>query len=177
MTVSTELSQYWPDQYVVLILDNEVTLEHFVGDPVLPWIRLVHGQGAYRVAEGYPQTLDAAQAKREMKNWDTVNSGGIQSALQQPGVGVDCFVIGNNAGQGLPMASALERTQRATNAFVIFGTSLPEQDRYEALGYREFCARADVLPLLLERAHAARRNMGLAFINTIQHNEFNYHDP
>ena len=177
MTLSQEPSQYWQDRYIVLILDNEVTVGYFVTEPALPWTRMVHSSGNYRVADGYPTVLDDDQAKREMKNWDQVNPGGIGSALGQPGHEVDCFVVGNNAGQGLPMASVLDDTQRATDTIVIYGTSLPEQDRYEALGYQTFCARADLLPLLVERARAAERSLALAFINTIQHNEFNYHDP
>lgn len=175
--IYTELSQLWPDKYIVLILDNEVTLEHFVADPPLPWVRLVHSMGDYRIAEGYPKVLDGAQAKSEMKNWDQVNPSGIGGVLSRPERGVDCFVLGNNAGQGLPMASVLDDTRRAAQAVVIFGTSLPERDRYERLGYGDFCARDEVRPLLLERARAADRGLALAFINTIQHNEFNYHDP
>jgi hypothetical protein len=30
---------------------------------------------------------------------------------------------------------------------------------------------------LLQQANNARRPLALGFINTIQHNEFNYHDP
>ena len=137
---------------------------------------MVYAEDGYRIAEGYPHRLDAASAKREMTNWDQVNLDGIRRALQQRNDAVDCFVIGNNAGQGLPLAAALNETQRA-QAIVIFGTGLPERDRYRALGYGQFCARADLMPLLLERAHAAGRRLSLAFINTIQHNESNYHDP
>ena len=119
MSISTELSQYWQDRFVVLILDNEVTLEHFVTEPALPWARMVHSAGDYRVAEGYPKVLDGNQAKHEMKNWDQVNPGGIGSVLERREQGVDCFVVGNNAGQGLPMASVLDNTRRATEAVVI----------------------------------------------------------
>jgi len=177
MTISTGLLQHWRDRYIVLILDNEVTVEHFVAEPGLPWMRMVCSEGSYRVAEGYPCTLHADQAKREMKNWDQVEPGAIRSVLEQPGGGVDCFIIGNNAGQGLPLAGALDDARRATDAVVIFGTSLPERQSYEALGYRKFCARAGLLPLLLERARTRGRSLALAFINTIQHSEFNYHDP
>lgn len=177
MSISRELSQYWQGRFIVLILDNEVTLGHFVAEPALPWARMVCSAGVYGVSAGYPNVLDNGRATREMKNWDQVNPGGIGSALAEPAPGVDCFVIGNNAGQGLPLASALDTTRRANAAIVIYGSSLPERDRYEALGYQQFCARAAVLPLLLERAQAAGRSLALAFINTIQHNEFNYHDP
>ena len=63
---------------------------------------------------GYPTVLDDGQAKREMKNWDQVNPGGIGSALRQSGQDMDCFFVGNNAGQGLPIASVLDDTRRTT---------------------------------------------------------------
>jgi hypothetical protein len=118
MTVSSELLPDFYDHYVVLILDNEVTVENFVTAPPLPWIRLTLDGGAYRVSAGYPELLTAEQAKRE--------------------------------------------------------TEIRE---YEAEGYRTFLPRGDLASHALEVARLQNRRPALAFINTIQHNESNYHDP
>lgn len=63
---------------------------------------------------GYPIVLDDGQAKRKMKNWDQVNPGGIGSALGPSEHDMDCFVVGNTAGQGLPIASVTDDTRRTT---------------------------------------------------------------
>lgn len=177
MSLSSELSVHWQGRYVAVIVDNEVTLSHFAAAPGLPFIRLVQSDGRYRVAAGYPCRLDLEQAAREMKNWDRVDLAAMRAALARPGPAVDCFVLGNNAGQGLSLAGALDEARRASEAVVVFGSGLPERQRYEALGYRAFRARAGALELLVERARNAGRPLALAFLNTIQHDESNYHDP
>jgi len=45
------------------------------------------------------------------------------------------------------------------------------------MGYRSFYPRAKAIANLLELAKGRGRPLSLVFINTIQHNEFNYHDP
>ena len=78
MSVITEIARVLRDQFVALILDNEVTVGEFVVQPPLPWLRLVQENGVFRVAQGYPTVLSAAQAKFEMKNWDQVSGPSIQ---------------------------------------------------------------------------------------------------
>ena len=75
MAISTELSQYWQDRYIALILDNEVTVGNFVAEPPLPWTRMVYSSGDYCVQKDHRTVLDDGQAKREIKNWDQVNPG------------------------------------------------------------------------------------------------------
>ena len=41
MSVITEIARVLRDQFVALILDNEVTVGEFVVQPPLPWLRLV----------------------------------------------------------------------------------------------------------------------------------------
>ncbi|NIO06572.1 MAG: hypothetical protein GTO40_00780, partial [Deltaproteobacteria bacterium] len=62
-------------------------------------------------------------------------------------------------------------------AGIIYGASLPEKKAYEELGYRSFFQRSDAVTALLERAKEHGKPLSLVFINTIQHNERNYHDP
>ena len=41
MTFCSELGQSLANQFVALILDNEVTVSHFVTSPPLPWNHLI----------------------------------------------------------------------------------------------------------------------------------------
>jgi hypothetical protein len=62
-------------------------------------------------------------------------------------------------------------------AAIIYANSLPQKKAYEQIGYRTFFPRSEAVSRLLQLANAAHRPLALCFINTIQHNEFNYHDP
>lgn len=177
MTVDAEFSRSSADPFTVLILDNEVTVGHFVTRPPLAWSRLTERRGTYRVADGYPNVLTAEQAKREMKNWDRVSPPGILCALKEMQDVADYVLIGNNAGQGLPLARGLPQTLIGGRAAIIYGESLPEIKEYEKLGYRAFFRRSEASSRLFEPATSAGRPLSLLFINTIQHNELNYHDP
>jgi len=177
MSVSTEIARAWRDQFVVLILDNEVTVGEFVVQPPLPWLRLVQENGVFRVGQGYPTVLSAAQAKFEMKNWDQVSWPSIQRALAEINGDVDYVLFGNNAGQGLPLARSLAPDLIAGHAAIIYANSLPEKKIYEQLGYRTFFRRSESVSRLLAASASAARPLALCFINTIQHNELNYHDP
>ena len=172
-----ELLRRSADQFVVLILDNEVTVKEFVVHPPLSWIRLIERNGSFEIPEGYPTVLTPAQAKFEMKNWDQVSSPAISRALAEQDATFDYFLFGNNAGQGLPLARSLPLDAIANRAAIIYANSLPEKDAYKKLGYRTFFRRSEAIPHLLAMAKNASRPLSLTFINTIQHNEFNYHDP
>jgi hypothetical protein len=165
------------EQFVALILDNEVTVGEFVMNPPISWSRLVQSQGIFQVAEGYPTVLTAAQAKFEMKNWDEVSSPCIMRTLAELDESVDYVLFGNNAGQGLPLAQRLPPNLIARRSAIIFANNLPEINTYERLGYRTFFRRSEAASHLLELAKNAGRPLALYFINTIQHNQFNYHDP
>jgi hypothetical protein len=177
MTLKETLATHRADRYVVLILDNEVTVGEFVVAPPLPWARIVQLDGVFQIADGYPNTLTAAQGNFEMKNWDEVSLPGIMRTLGEVGDALDFVVIGNNAGQGLPLAQALPQTLRPAQAAIIYASSLPEQSAYEQLGYRCFIRRRETAVRLLTLAKAAGRPLALYFMNSIQHNERNYHDP
>ena len=177
MTISFELSLLFRDRYGVLIMDNEVTVGHFVAAPPFPWSRLTKGDGAYRVADGYPTPLTLQQTRREMKTWDQVSIPGIIQTLKDLGDSTDYVVIGNNAGQGFPLASSVPQGIRETSAAIIFGESLPEIKEYENEGYRTFLKRKMLVSHLTQLAVEANRPLALAFINTIQHDASNYHDP
>jgi hypothetical protein len=177
MTLRTELSQLLANQFVALILDNEVTLGHFVTSPPLPWTRITQRHAIYQMTEGYPLLLTAQQTKIEMKNWDEVSLPGIMRALQELDDSVDYVLIGNNAGQGFPLAQTLPQNLIGNHAAIIYGESLPEITAYEKVGYRTFFQRSNAASRLLELAKNAGRPLALFFINTIQHNELNYHDP
>lgn len=172
-----ELLRLWPDQFRVLILDNEVTVGEFVTDPPLPWTRLVQRDGVFQLGEGYPNVLTAAQARFEMKNWDTVSLPAICSMLKNLDDTVHYVVLGNNAGQGLPLAECLRSDWLTGRAAIIYANSLPEIRAYQRLGYRNFFRRGEAAARLNELAKAAGQPLALCFINTIQHNRFNYHDP
>jgi hypothetical protein len=177
LALKDDLSRLRASQFVALILDNEVTVGEFVGNPPLTWTRIVQHNGVFRFAEGYPTALTAAQAKFEMRNWDGVSLPGITQTLAALTNAVDFVVIGNNAGQGLPLAQAVPQGSRENQAAIIYATSLPEQSVYEKLGYRKFYRRNEIAARLLEMAQAGGRPLALYFINAIQHNELNYHDP
>ena len=177
MSVITEIARVLRDQFVALILDNEVTVGEFVVQPPLPWLRLVLENGVFRAGQGYPNVLSAAQAKFEMKNWDQVSWPSIQRALAEINGGVDYVLFGNNAGQGLPLAQSLAPDLITEHAAIIYANSLPEKKNYEQLGYRTFFRRREAVSRLLEVSASAARPLALCFINTIQHNELNYHDP
>lgn len=177
MNLATQLQQARAKQFVALILDNEVTVGEFVCEPPLPWARIVQKDGMFQVADGYPNVLTAAQGQIEMKNWDQVSLPGIMRTLVQIGNAVDFVVIGNNAGQGLPLAQAVPEPLRATQTSIIYAASLPERSAYEQMGYRCYFRRPEASARLLALAKQAERPLALYFINTIQHNELNYHDP
>lgn len=172
-----ELLRLSAEQFVALILDNEVTVGEFVTTPPLSWTRLVQRNGIFHVAAGYPTILNAAQAKFEMRNWDEVSLPAITRGLEELDDSVDYVIFGNNAGQGLPLAQSLAVDSVRDRAAIIYANSLPEKNAYEKLGYRTFCRRSETVARLLELAKNTGRPLALCFINTIQHNELNYHDP
>lgn len=174
MSFADTLDAVFAGHFRVLILDNEVTVDAFVADPALPWARLVADSGAYRVADGYPTTLTAAEADREERNWDRVSNDAIAAALQELDDRIDLIAFGNNAAQGYPLAAALPEALRPRGV-IVYGRSLPEQAEYETLGYSRFCPRTGLLSEIA--AAAAGRPAALFFINTIEHNERNYHAP
>jgi hypothetical protein len=178
MTLRADIARSSPDHFVALILDNEVTVGEFVVSPPLSWTRFVQREGVFRIADGYPNVLTVAQAKFEMRNWDEVSLPAIMRALEDHlDDGVDYVLFGNNAGQGLPLAQSLAPTMIADRAAIIYANSLPQKKAYEQAGYRTFFPRSEAVSRLLELANDAGRPLALCFINTIQHNVFNYHDP
>ncbi len=172
-----ELRRSSADHFVALILDNEVTVGEFVATPPLSWTRLVQRNGIFQVGEGYPTVLTLAQAKFEMKNWDEVSLPAIIRGLEELDGSVDYVVIGNNAGQGFPLARSLPPRLIADRAAIIYANNLPEKSAYEELGYQTFFRRSKAVAHLFELARTESRLPDLCFINTIQHNAFNYHDP
>ena len=177
MTLADELSALRANHFVALLLDNEVTVGEFVAEPPLPWVRLVQREGVFGIPAGYPSRLTAAEAEREMTNWDEVSVPAIVGALPQLGEAVDYVLVGNNAGQGLPLARALPPHLIPDHAAIIYANSLPEQSGYLGLGYRHFAPRSQAVTHLRELANGAARPLALLFINTIQHDESNYHRP
>jgi len=175
--MNKNIRQLFANQFVALILDNEVTVGYFVTSPPLPWTRLTESEGVYQVAKGYPNLLTAEQAKFEMRNWDEVSLRGIMNTLKELDNSVDFVLFGNNAAQGFPLAQNLPQSLIGDHAGIIYGESLPEIKEYEKLGYQNFFRRDKAVSRLLELAQKAGRPLALLFINTIQHNEFNYHDP
>lgn len=177
MSLINNLAQWRKDYFIALILDNEVTVGEFVVDPPLPWTRLTQQNGVFAVADGYPTTLTAPQGRFEMKNWDQVSLPAIARFLAESGELLDSVVFGNNAGQGLPLAQALPKNAISAHAAVIYANSLPEKTAYERLGYANFWRRRETAQHLAAQAEKSARPLSLLFINTIQHNELNYHDP
>jgi hypothetical protein len=175
--IPAELGHLRKDHFLALILDNEVTVGHFVTVRPLPWLRLVQRAGVFQKGEGYPNELTAAQAEFEMTNWDEVSLPAIGRLLAELDDSSDYVVIGNNAGQGLPLARNLPAQFANSRAAVIYAQRLPELKQYEQLGYRTFWRRDQAVMHLLELARQAGRPLALAFVNTIQHNETNYHSP
>lgn len=165
------------DHFVALILDNEVTVGEFVTDPPLPWVRLIQRGGAFQVADGYPTVLTAAQAQFEMRNWDSVSSTAIANLLDDASHAANYVLLGNNAGQGFPLAQHVPQSSIANGAAIIYASSLPESDAYKRIGYRTFWRRNEAISRLSELARQANRPLALRFVNTIQHNTSNYHDP
>jgi hypothetical protein len=165
------------NEFAALILDNEVTVGEFVTNPPLSWTRLVQRQGVFQIPAGYPTVLTAAQAKFEMTNWDEVSLAGIMRTLTELNESVDFVLFGNNAGQGLPLAQNLPPNLVRDRAAIIYANSLPEINAYETLGYGNFFRRSEAASRLVELAKSTGRPLALYFINTIQHNEFNYHRP
>ena len=172
-----QLGELKRDHFLALILDNEVTVGHFVTEPALPWLRLVQRGGIFQMAAGYPGQLNAQQAEFEMTNWDEVSLPAIGRLLAQLDDAVDYVVIGNNAGQGLPLAQSLPAELACQRAAIIYAQRLPELKLYEQLGYRKFWPRDQAVVQLEELARNARRPLALALINTIQHNAANFHTP
>jgi hypothetical protein len=177
MTLRIELAKFTADRFVALILDNEVTVGDFVTVPPLPWARLTERNGSYEISPGYPSLLTAEQAQREMRNWDAVSLPGIMRELSLLDASADYVLIGNNAGQGMPLAESLAPNRIGNAAAIIYARSLPEKSEYEAMGYRAFFRRREAVAQLLALAENAGKPAALFFINTIQHNELNYHDP
>lgn len=177
MTIDEELLRTFPDAYRVLILDNEVTVDAFVTDPPLPWVRLTAETGSYRVGEAYPAPLTKEQADAEEMNWDKVPLDLLAQTLGSAAGAVDLYAFGNNAAQGFPLATALPKALAVERGVIIFGKSLPEQPHYEAAGFTIFSARDALLSMIREKASAAGKEPVLAFINTIEHNDENYHHP
>ena len=112
-----------------------------------------------------------------MRNWDEVSLPVIMRTLKELDGAVDYLLFGNNAGQGFPLAQSLPPNLIANRAAIIYANSLPEKSAYAKLGYRTFFRRSEAVVRLLELAKNVGRPLALYFINTIQHNEFNYHDP
>jgi hypothetical protein len=177
MTLAAELSTLRATHFVALLLDNEVTVGEFVADPPLPWIRLIQRNGTFLVPAGYPSLLMAKQAEREMHNWDDVSLPAIMGALPELAASVDYVLVGNNAGQGVPLAQGLPPSLRGERAAIVYASSLPQQRAYQDLGYRTFTPRSQAATQLLALANVAARPLALCFINTIQHNETNFHEP
>ena len=164
-------------QFVAMILDNEVTVGEFVVHPPLSWTRMVQRNDNFEIAGGYPTVLTWEQARFEMRNWDQVSLPAIRRVLAEQDDTIDYVLFGNNAGQGLLLVKSLPPDLIATRAAIIHAQGLPEKSAYEKLGYRNFFRRSEAVARLLELAKKARRPLAICFINTIQHNQFNYHDP
>jgi hypothetical protein len=172
-----ELQRFGTSHFRALILDNEVTVGEFVTTPPLPWTRLIQRNGIFQVVDRYPTVLTPEQAKFEMRNWDEVSWPAIGRALSELDDAVDYLLFGNNAGQGLPLAASLAANLIRDHAAIIYARTLPEKGAYESLGYRTFFRRSETVARVLDLARSAGRPLALFFINTIQHNELNYHDP
>ena len=174
MKIADEINRLFPGYFTILILDNEVTLDAFITEPPLKWARLVNQNGQYTIPKNYPTSMTKDESDREEMNWDRVDLVVLRTNLKELDHSVDLVAIGNNASQGLPLAEDLPPTIRSDNAAVIYGASLPEQAIYEAIGYKTFCTRDDLLKTAAQRTE---KEIALCFINTIEHNDQNYHAP
>jgi hypothetical protein len=177
MTLAADFLIQRKHHFLALILDNEVTVGEFVTQPPLPWTRFIQCESVFQVAEGYPTILTQAQAKIEMRNWDDVSLDAILRALPELSYSVDYMLFGNNAGQGFRIAQSLPKDLIADRAAVIYAQSLPQLIGYQKIGYQNFFRRSQAVARLFELANESNRPLELCFINTIQHNEMNYHDP
>ena len=177
MSLAADLAARRTNHFLVLILDHEVTVGEFVTEPPLHWTRYIQRGGVFQVAEGYPTLLTQAQAKLEMRIWDDVSLKAIDAALPALAESVDYIVFGNNAGQGFPLAQSLPSNLIADHAAVVYAESLPQMSRYQKIGFRNFFRRGEAAERLVQLATKSQRPLELLFINTIQHNETNYHDP
>ena len=174
MKIAEQIIRLFPGCFTILILDNEVTLDAFITDPPLKWARLVNQNGQYTIPKIYPTSMTKDESDREEMNWDRVDLAVLRTNLRELDHSVDLVAIGNNASQGLPLAEDVPPTIRSDNAAVIYGASLPEQAIYEAIGYKTFCTRDDLLKTAAQRTE---KEIALCFINTIEHNDQNYHAP
>ncbi|MEC9078114.1 MAG: hypothetical protein VX696_03950, partial [Pseudomonadota bacterium] len=147
-------------------------LDAFITSPPLRWARLINQNGQYVIPEIYPTVMTKKESDREEMNWDRVDIGVLRTNLSELDPIVDLVAIGNNASQGIPLAESLPPALRSEKAAVIYGTSLPEQSIYQSMGYKTFCARNDLLKTAAQRTEI---EIALCFINTIEHNEQNYH--
>lgn len=177
MKIAEQLDLIFPGCFTVLILDNEVTLDAFIADPPLKWARLENHDGQYKIPENYPTLMTKPESDREEMNWDKVDLNVLQRSINELNTSVDLVAIGNNASQGLPLAQALPASMRANHAAIIYGTSLPEKPIYQSVGYKTFCTRDDLLQVILPASKKSGKQVALCFINTIEHNNQNYHTP
>ena len=177
MPLVDDLAVRRASHFLALILDNEVTVREFVTEPPHRWTRWIQRNGLFQVAQGYPTLLTEAQAKVEMRNWDDVSLEALMAALPELAESVDYIVFGNNAGQGFPLAQSLPRSLIDDHAAIIYAEILPQMSRYQKIGFRNFFRRNEVTERLVDLATKSQRPLELLFINTIQHNETNYHDP
>lgn len=177
MTLAEDLSRRKLQHYIVLILDNEVTVGEFVTQSPLPWTRLIQRDGIFQIAQGYPTVLTETQAKVEMRNWDDVSLKAILRAVPELSQSVDFMLFGNNAGQGFPLAQSLPKELIPDHAAIIYAQNLPQLNEYQKVGYQNFFRRSEAAAHFVELAKKSGRPLELCFINTIQHNETNYHDP
>ena len=174
MKIADQINRLFPGYFTILILDNEVTLDAFITEPPLKRARLVNQNGQYTIPKNYPTSMTKYESDREEMNWDRVDLAVLRTNLRELDHSVDLVAIGNNASQGLPLAEDLPPTIRSDNAAVIYGTTLPEQAIYQAIGYKTFCTRDDLLKTAAQRTE---KEIALCFINTIEHNDQNYHAP
>jgi hypothetical protein len=172
MKIADQINRLFPGCFTILILDNEVTLDSFITDPPFKWARLVNKNGQYTIPRIYPTSMTKDESDREEMNWDRVDLALLRANLEELDHSLDLVAIGNNASQGLPLADALPPAIRSDNAAVIYGTSLPEQAIYQGIGYETFCTRDDLLKTAAQRTE---KEIALCFINTIEHNDQNYH--
>jgi hypothetical protein len=177
MTLIEDLAARSSSHFLALILDNEVTVGEFVRQPPLRWSRCIQRGGVFQVAEGYPTLLTEVQAKLEMRNWDDVSLKAIIAALPGLAESVDYIIFGNNAGQGFPLAQSLPINLITDHAAIVYAESLPQMSRYQKIGFHNFFPRSELTERLVELATKSQRPLELLFINTIQHDETNYHDP